>query len=133
VDVLINIDVPELEKAVAFYTRALGLRVGRRFGADALELLGASAPIYLLVKRAGTVPAPGAAPRDYERHWTPVHFDIVVANLEVALRRAQEAGAKLEQPVQERSWGRMANLADPFGHGFCILQFSAKGYDAIAD
>ena len=132
-EVLINIDVPDVEKAVAFYTQALGLRVGRRFGAEAVELLGANAPMYLLVNRAGSTPAPGAEPRTYERHWTPVHLDVVVTDLEAALRRAQEAGATLERPVQERKWGRMANLADPFGHGFCILQFSAQGYEAIAD
>jgi len=131
--VLINIDVPDLERATAFYTRALGLTVGRRFGRDGVELLGAQARVYLLVKDAGSVPAPGAAARDYRRHWTAVHLDVVVADLEAALRRAQDAGATLEQPVQERNWGRMANLADPFGHGFCILQFSASGYDAIAD
>ena len=130
---LVNIDVPELERAIAFYTRAFELKVGRRFGREAVELLGGSAPIYLLVKAAGTAPAPGAAARDYARHWTPVHLDVVVPDLEAALRRAREAGATLEQPVQERSWGRMANLADPFGHGICILQFSARGYDAIAD
>ena len=132
-DLLINIDVPELDSAIAFYTRAFGLKVGRRFGAEAVELLGASAPIYLLVKAAGTAPAPGAAVRDYARHWTPVHLDVVVPDLELALQRAREAGAPLEQPIQERAWGRMANLADPFGHGLCILQFSSRGYDAIAE
>jgi predicted enzyme related to lactoylglutathione lyase len=130
---LINIDVPDLEKGIAFYTRALGLSIGRRFARDGVELLGAKAPIYLLVKNAGTKPAPGASARDYKRHWTPVHLDVVVTDLEAALQRVQDAGATLEQPIQERSWWRMANLADPFGHGFCILQFSAKGYDAIAD
>ena len=132
-DLLINIDVPDLEKAVAFYTSVLGLTVGRRFGADGVELLGAQAPIYLLVKEKGSAPAPGAAARDYGRHWTPVHLDLVVPDLDATLRRARDAGATLEQPVQERSWGRMANLADPFGHGLRILQFSAQGYDAISE
>lgn len=132
-DLLINVDVPDLARAIAFYTRALGLTVGRRFGSDGVELLGANAQIYLLVKAAGSQPAPGAAPRDYQRHWTPVHLDLAVNDLGTALQRALDAGATLEQPVQQRSWGRMANLADPFGHGFCILQFSAEGYDAIAD
>jgi predicted enzyme related to lactoylglutathione lyase len=133
VELLINIDVPELESAIAFYTRAFGLRVGRRFGSDGVELLGAGSPIYLLVKAAGTTPAPAAAVRDYARHWTPVHLDVVVTDLDAALQRARDAGAMLEQPVQERTWGRMANLADPFGHGICILQFTGRGYDAIAE
>ena len=40
---LINIDVPDLDAALAFYTRAFGLHVGRRIG-DAVELLGALSP-----------------------------------------------------------------------------------------
>lgn len=31
-DLLANIDVDDLEKAVRFYGAALGLRIGRRFG-----------------------------------------------------------------------------------------------------
>ena len=132
-DLLVNIDVPELEKAIGFYTRALGLTVGRRFGEDGAELLGASSRIYLLAKPAGTVPAPGARPRNYARHWTPVHLDFVVPDVDAAVERAVEAGAKVDEPATDRVWGRIAILADPFGHGFCVLQFSQAGYDAIAD
>jgi predicted enzyme related to lactoylglutathione lyase len=132
VDLLVNIDVPALAKAVGFYTRAFGLTIGRRFGDDGVELLGAPAPIYLLAKPAGSTPAPTARPRDYARHWTPLHLDFVVPDLYAAVRRAVDAGAKLEELAEERVWGRMAILSDPFGHGFCLLQFSARGYDAIA-
>jgi len=131
-DLLINIDVPDMEKAVAFYTRALGLTVGRRFGEDGVELLGGVAPIYLLAKPTGTTPAPGARPRNYARHWTPVHVDFVVPDVDAAVERAVEAGAKVDEPATDRVWGRIAILADPFGHGLCLLQFSARGYDAIA-
>ena len=37
---LVNIDVDDLDRAVAFYTGALGLTVGRRFGAFGVELTG---------------------------------------------------------------------------------------------
>ena len=52
--VLINVDVDDLDKATHFYESAFGLKIGRRFGADGVEMLGSSAPIYLLVKAAGT-------------------------------------------------------------------------------
>jgi catechol 2,3-dioxygenase-like lactoylglutathione lyase family enzyme len=42
---LANVDVDDLARAVEFYCAALGLRVGRRLGAGAVELIGASAPI----------------------------------------------------------------------------------------
>lgn len=42
---LVNIDVDDLEKGIHFYCEGLGLTVGRRFGSDAVELLGATSPI----------------------------------------------------------------------------------------
>lgn len=132
--ILVNIDVPALDAAVDFYTRALGFTVGRRFGAAAVEMLGAGVPVYLLAKAAGSpVSSDTSQIRGYERHWTPVHLDVVVEDLEAALARAREAGATVEGPVREAGWGRMALLADPWGHGLCLLQFVGRGYDAIAD
>ena len=78
-NLLVNIDVDDLAKAERFYTEAFGLRPSRRFGADGVELLGLEAPIYLLRKPAGSQPIASAdQKRKYARHWTPVHFDIVV-------------------------------------------------------
>lgn len=71
--------------------------------------------------------------RDYERHWTPLHLDWVVDDIEAAVARAVAAGATLEQSVRERRWGRIAVLADPFGHGFCLIQFSSEGYDVLVE
>jgi predicted enzyme related to lactoylglutathione lyase len=127
---LINIDVPDAEAAARFYTAAFGLEVGRRFGKDFVELLGWESPVYLLSKSAGTVGAGGDL-RRYERHWTPFHLDVVVDDVDAAVDRAVAAGAKLEAPARDAPYGRIAMLADPFGHGFCLLQFSAKGYDAL--
>jgi catechol 2,3-dioxygenase-like lactoylglutathione lyase family enzyme len=131
-DLRICIDVPDLDAGIAFYTRALGLTPGRRNGSHWAELLGAGCPIDLLPSEAGTPPSPGSrAARDYGRHWTPVHLDLVVPELEAAVRRAEEAGARLERELVVRKWGRMANLADPFGHGFCLLEFRGRGYGEI--
>jgi predicted enzyme related to lactoylglutathione lyase len=55
-----------------------------------------------------------------------------VADIEAALQRVLAAGAKLEQGVTDFAWGRLATCADPFGNGFCLLQFTGRGYDAIA-
>ncbi len=127
---LINIDVPDVETGVRFYTQAFGLSVGRRFGSDFVELLGWPAPVYLLTKKAGTVGA-GGDKRRYCRHWTPVHPDIVVGDVDAAVVRAVGAGAKLEVAAADTAYGRIAMLADPFGHGFCLLQFNERGYDAL--
>ena len=134
---LINIDVPELEAGVRFYTAALELRVGRRLGETMVELLGADVPIYLLEKPAGSLAfAPESssevpASRSYARHWTAVHLDFAVPALAPALERARAAGARVEG-VSEHSWGALALLVDPFGHGFCLIEFRNRGYDEIA-
>lgn len=132
--VLINVDVDDLDKAIRFYGAAFGLNVGRRFGASGVEMLGSSATIYLLVKGAGT---PAASPisecRRYDRHWTPVHLDFVVDDIESAVKRAVDAGAQPESAISTHQWGRIALMADPFGHGFCLIQFLGEGYDEIAE
>lgn len=128
-----NIDVDDLERAVAFYQAAFALRPGRRFANEAVEMLGGSSPIYLLGKPAGTQATTAVqSPRRYERHWTPVHLDFVVDDIETAVRRAQHAGATLEIGIGTYDWGRFAGLADPFGNGFCLIQFLGRGYDEIA-
>ena len=130
---IVNVDVDDLEKAVRFYTSALGMRIGRRFGGGGIELVGAEVPIYLLVAAPGTAPFHGAAVRrDYSRHWTPVHLDFSVEDLEAEVARAVAAGARLEVPIEQHEYGKLAVLADPFGHGLCLLQFEGRGYDEIA-
>lgn len=125
------IDVPDLARAEAFYVAAFGLAVGRRF-AGFTELVGGPVPLDLLEKRPGSKPTPTDAVRDYARHWTPVHLDVVVDDLDAALATAIGAGARLEVAVRNESWGRIAGLVDPFGHGIDLLEFTAAGYDALA-
>lgn len=130
---LVNIDVDDLERAIAFYVQAFGLTPARRFGDDGIELLGLAAPLYLLAKPAGSRAAAATAQRrDYSRHWTPVHLDFVVPDLAAALARAEQAGARREGEPRDYAWGRIVQLADPFGHGFCLIEFLNRGYDEIA-
>lgn len=133
---LLNIDVEDLVRAETFYCAAFGLQRGRRFGDDGLELLGAAAPIYLLRKAPGSVAvgSDGAtgAQRDYACHWTPLHCDVVVDDHDAALARAVAAGAVQEGEPRDAAWGRIVQLADPFGNGWCLLQFQGRGYDEIA-
>lgn len=91
---LINIDVPDLDRAVSFYTSALCLSIGPRLGDGFVELLGAEVPIYLFEKPAGTTIGPaGEDVRRYERHWSPVHLDIVVNDMAEGFARVMQAGA----------------------------------------
>jgi predicted enzyme related to lactoylglutathione lyase len=127
-DLMVNIDVPDLSAALAFYQGAFGLRVTRRFGSTGAELEGLPVRLYLLEKPAGTI---GAAEhlRNYQRHWTPVHLDVVVDDIEAALARTLAVGAVIEDPLRDEVWGRVVGLSDPFGHGVCLVQFQNRGYD----
>jgi catechol 2,3-dioxygenase-like lactoylglutathione lyase family enzyme len=132
-EIRICIDVDDLERGIAFFTQGLGLRVGRRLDDDWVELLGAASAIDLLANPGGT-PALGPGHpqrRSYARHWTPVHLDFAVQDIESSVRKLVALGATLERPILERRWGRMANMADPFGHGFDLLQFKGRGYDEL--
>jgi predicted enzyme related to lactoylglutathione lyase len=130
-DLLINVDVPNLVDGVAFYERAFGLAVSRRFGDEAVELSGLPVPLYLLQKPESSIGA-GSERRRYDRHWTPVHVDLVVDNIEAALARALAAGARAETEIRIDAWGKIIVLSDPFGNGFCLIQFLGRGYDEIA-
>ena len=92
-EILLNLDVPDLAAAEACYCAAFGLHPGRRIGTDGTELLGAAVPIWLLVKPAGSTGAAEDA-RSYQRHWTPLHVDVVVDALEPALGRALAASMR---------------------------------------
>jgi predicted enzyme related to lactoylglutathione lyase len=131
-DLLVNIDVGDLEQAVEFYTEGLDLRVRRRLGSDIAELAGASSRVFLTQHEGDTRPVSGgSATREYKRHWTPVHLDFVVADLEAATQKAEAAGATPEGDIREFDWGRFRVMADPFGNGFCIVQFKGQGYGEI--
>src|SRR5215213_9316763 len=130
--ILVNIDVPDLKGALAFYTNVFGLSLKRYLGDHVAELAGWPVPAFLLQKEEGSLGA-GGSRRTYERHWTPVHIDVVVEDIDEAVARAVSAGAIVEQDVRTTIWGKIAVIAAPFGHGFCLIQFLNRGYDEIAE
>jgi predicted lactoylglutathione lyase len=126
---LINIDVPALAPAIEFYTAALGLTLNRQLDDDVAELTGASSVIYLLRQAAGSAfHAAGTGTRTYSRHWTPVHLDFVVPSLAEAGQRALAAGATRESACIEWRGSQCMTFSDPFGHGFCLIEFSDDTY-----
>lgn len=127
--VLVNIDVPDLDEAVAFYQAALGLTHSRTIDDDVAELTGASCLFYLLRKAPGSSTSrSNPAVRQYARHWTPVHVDFVVDDLARAIERALAAGARQESGSTDWMGSTCATFSDPFGNGFCLIQFSGGTY-----
>ena len=127
--VIVNIDVPDLAPAIDFYCAALGLRLSRIIEGDVAEVTGASSIIYLLQNPAGSAAANGhAITRHYARHWTPVHMDFVIDDIESATQQALAAGAVQESECVVWRSSKCITFSDPFGHGFCLIEFEADSY-----
>jgi predicted enzyme related to lactoylglutathione lyase len=127
------IEVTTVSAGLAFYCEGLGLTLRRRIGPRWAELTGANLPIFLLGERPSMADlGTTRAPRSYERHWTPVHLDFVVDDLDAVVMRLLARGGSLDRPVAVRDYGRIAYMADPFGNGFDLIEFSGSGYDGIS-
>jgi len=126
---IVNIDVPDLAPAIEFYNAALGLKLTRTIDGDVAELTGASSIIYLLQKPTNSHPVnPLPLVREYSRHWTPVHIDFVVDDVVKAAKRAIDTGATQESECIEWAGSKCISLSDPFGHGFCVIEYSGETY-----
>ena len=62
---------------------------------------------------------------------TPVHLDFIVTDLDGMVARLCGLGASLDREIQIREYGRIANIADPFGNGFDLIEFSGRGDDNV--
>jgi predicted enzyme related to lactoylglutathione lyase len=122
----ICIDVADLARGIRFYADAFGFsKISEPYPGVAILAAG-GAKITLLEKRERSKPSPKTADvRRYDRHWTPVHLDFHVDDLAAALDRAVKAGAIKEQYFENPEHGSAAFCADPFGHGFCLLERKA--------
>ena len=112
--------VDDAKKAIDFYTRALGatekfrMPMGDRIGHA--ELLIGDSHIML----ADEFPDMGhRGPKALGG--TPVSLMVYVDDVDSAFKRAIDAGAKQQRPVENQFWGdRMGSLVDPFGHQWSL-------------
>lgn len=119
----VSIDVPSLAQGVAFYRAAFGLSKKAEPVLGVAVLHGLNIEICLLEKPPRTKSSPNARDRRrYERHWTPVHLDFHVEDLQLALQRVEAHGGKREQVFENPEHGSAAFCSDPFGNGFCLLE-----------
>ena len=122
-EIEICIDVPDLARGTRFYADAFDFAVTAKPYPGVASLQAGAMKITLLEKPEQSKPSPKSDDvRRYSRHWTPVHLDFHVADLKVALAKAVAAGATAEQVFEHAGFGPAAFCADPFGHGFCLLE-----------
>lgn len=123
--VSISIDVSDIPLATSFYCEALKCKTTRD-GDEMTVLAAENTSIYLLKNDPGTNPLlNGNASRDYSRHWTPVHLDFIVSNMDESLTLIKKHGGSHEGG-DSGDWGSIAYCADPFGNGFCLITMNEK-------
>ena len=121
--VTFSIDVPDIQAGIEFYTDGLGFEAKGYASEDSFHLEADNVRIDLLEREPGSRSFPGDSPdRSYQRHWTPVHIDLVVEDVESAVRKARGAGAVLESGPRKVGSESIAGCVDPFGNGFCLIQ-----------
>ena len=106
----VYIEVDDLEPSARLLRRRPRAARAPEAEADWVELAGAQAPIHLLARRSGP-------DKDFARHWTPVHLDFAVADLDAATTGRSPPAGRTSAPSTTRACGGMAAFADPAGNG----------------
>lgn len=118
----VSIDVPDLEQGLRFYGSVFGFsEISRPFPTMAI-LDANNVTVCMHEKASGTKSSSGGADeRRYERHWTPVHMDLHVADLDAVLVQVRAGGGVVENEFRTEGPRSAAFCSDPFGNGFCVI------------
>ncbi len=114
----ICIDVDDVARAVDFYGRGLGLTVVEQHPEWA-KVMSNEQTFWIMKTLSGPS---GQISRDFRRHWTPVHLDFVVDDIDSVVQRALENGGQLDREIQRGERGDLANLSDPAGNGVDLFR-----------
>ena len=118
----LSIDVPNLEAGLRFYGSVFGFREKARPFPTMAILDANNLTVCMHEKAAGTKSSPGGSDvRRYERHWTPVHVDVHVEDLDAVLEKMRAEGGRVETEFRTEGPMPVAFCSDPFGNGFCVI------------
>ena len=113
----LNVEVGDLEKAIPFYTKLLGIQGRKQPGARCYFDCG---PVNLSVLQTGGAP-----------HTAAKALYFTVRDLEAAFARAKELGCLSQESVHDapgggivvRPWGERSFYAlDPWGNPLCFVE-----------
>jgi predicted enzyme related to lactoylglutathione lyase len=117
----LSIDVPDLEAGLTFYGVVCDFRETARPFPTMAVLDGNNVTVCLHAKPAGSPSSADGPPRDYARHWTPVHLDLHVEDFDGTLDRITAGGGRIERSFRDTGPRLAAFCCDPFGNGFCVI------------
>ena len=88
------------------------------------KLCAGNVSIILLKKEEKSNPLiTGTSSRNYERHWTAVHLDVKVSEIEKKVALVKHFGGVIEGS-ESGDWGTVEYCSDPSGNGFCLCQIN---------
>lgn len=117
----VSIDVPSLEQGLRFYREVFGfLETARPFPTMAIVDAN-NVTVCMHEKPAGTKSSAAGTARQYDRHWTPVHLDLHVDDLDAVLERVRAQGGAVEMELRNQGPKPVGFCCDPFGNGFCVI------------
>jgi catechol 2,3-dioxygenase-like lactoylglutathione lyase family enzyme len=105
--------VSDMDRAVDFYTRVLGLKLMTRAGSDWAEVETPGLTIGL--HRAGHGPKPGI------QGAISIGFD-VAGSIETAMATLRERGVRFQGPVVDNEPVRLAFFGDPDGNALYLCE-----------
>lgn len=118
----LSIDVPNLEAGLRFYGNVFGFREKARPFPTMAILDANNVTVCMHEKATGTKSSPGGSDvRRYERHWTPVHVDVHVEDLDAVLEKVRAERGLVETEFRTQGPMPVAFCSDPFGNGFCVI------------
>lgn len=122
-DFALHLVVEDVPASVAFYERALGVRVSRLLHLPDGTIATAELDVGgLPVALASPVPGTGLATPG-STGTSVAAYRLMVADADAAMDRAVTAGARVHSPVQDAFWGvRTGEVLDPSGHRWAFDQ-----------
>jgi predicted enzyme related to lactoylglutathione lyase len=119
-EINVSIDVPDLARGIDFYGTIFGFAEKARPFPSMAVLDAGNVTVCMHEKAEGSTPA-GTDTRRYARHWTPVHLDVHVTDIEPVIALVAAKGGTVERVFRSGGPRPAAFCADPFGNGFCVI------------
>ena len=113
--------VSDVDRSYAFYREVFGWESHLEWTGEYTELVVSGEDRLGLYRRDGWAESAGAEPAELDGHVSPSYLYVRVDDLDAAVAKLEEVGARRLSPRQRRGWGdEAAYFADPDGNALAV-------------
>ncbi len=113
--------VSDVDRSYAFYREVFGWESHLEWAGEYTELVVSGEDRLGLYRRDGWAESAGAEPAELDGHVSPSYLYVRVDDLDAAVAKLEEVGARRLSPRQRRGWGdEAAYFADPDGNALAV-------------